>query len=71
VTPSAVAAVVGELVAVVIDAATRADGERLEVIAAELTELTARVRRLTPLGQSVADAAERRRLELRDSEDGS
>lgn len=69
--PSSVGAIVGELVGVIIDAASRVDDERREVIAAELVELTARVRRLAPLGQAVADAAARRRAELSDSEDGS
>lgn len=69
--PSSVGAIVGELVGAVIDAASRVDDERREVIAAELVELTARVRRLAPLGQAVADAAARRRTELADSEDGS
>lgn len=69
--PSSVGAIVGELVGVIIDAASRVDDERREVIAAELLELTARVRRLAPLGQAVADAAARRRAELTDPEDGS
>lgn len=69
--PSSVGAIVGELVGAVIDAASRVDDERREVIAAELVELTARVRRLAPLGQAVADAAARRRAELADPEDGS
>lgn len=69
--PSSVGVIVGELVGVIIDAASRVDDERREVIAAELVELTARVRRLAPLGQAVADAAARRRAELTDSEDGS
>lgn len=69
--PSSVGAIVAELVGVVIDAVTRVDDDRREVIAAELVELTARVRRLAPLGQAVADAAARRRAELSDSEDGS
>lgn len=69
--PSSVGAIVAELVGVVVDAVTRVDDDRREVIAAELVELTARVRRLAPLGQAVADAAARRRAELMDSEDGS
>lgn len=69
--PSSVGAIVGELVGVIIDATSRVDDERREVIAAELVELTARVRRLAPLGQAVADAAARRRAELADSEDGA
>jgi hypothetical protein len=69
--PSSVGAIVAELVGVVVDAVTRVDDDRREVIAAELVELTARVRRLAPLGQAVADAAARRRAELSDSEDGS
>lgn len=69
--PSSVGAVLGELIAVVIDATTRVDSERREVIAAELRELSARVRRLAPLGQAVADAAEARRAELRGEEDGA
>lgn len=69
--PSSVGVIVGELVGVIIDAASRVDDERREVIAAELLELTARVRRLAPLGQAVADAAARRRTELADPEDGS
>lgn len=69
--PSSVGAIVAELVGVVIDAVTRVDDDRREVIAAELLELTARVRRLAPLGQAVADAAARRRAELTDPEDGS
>ena len=69
--PSSVGAIVAELVGVVVDAVTRVDDDRREVIAAELVELTARVRRLAPLGQAVADAAARRRAELSDPEDGS
>jgi hypothetical protein len=69
--PSSVGSIVAELVGVVVDAVTRVDDDRREVIAAELVELTARVRRLAPLGQAVADAAARRRAELSDSEDGS
>lgn len=69
--PSSVGVIVGELVGVIIDAASRVDDERREVIAAELLELTARVRRLAPLGQAVSEAAARRRAELADSEDGA
>lgn len=69
-TPHTVGAVLGELIGVVVDAVSRSDEHRREVIVAELTELVARVRRLAPLGSAVHTAAERRRAELRE-EDGS
>jgi hypothetical protein len=69
--PANVGAILGELIAVVVDAAGRVDAERRELIAAELAELSARVRRLAPLSSAIAEAAARRRAQLADPEDGS
>jgi hypothetical protein len=66
--PANVGAILGELIAVVVDAAGRVDAE---LIAAELAELSARVRRLAPLSSAIAEAAARRRAQLADPEDGS
>jgi hypothetical protein len=56
--------VLGELVVAVVDAATRADAERQAVLARELADVLARVRRLTPLAASIDEAVRRRAEEL-------
>lgn len=56
---------VADLLPVVVDVATRASDSQRAALAADLTELRDRARRLVPLASSIHEAVERRAAELR------